>query len=78
MQFAIDLENFKNILSNGEDGEELHPEVFGSGSCSAIIKVLPNNADLLTSHDTWSEYQSMLRVYKLYNLPYKTFNGSSK
>ena len=43
----------------------------GDGKCSALIKLLPGNADLLTSHDTWSEYQSMLRIFKLYHLPYQ-------
>ena len=44
----------------------------GAGHCSALIKVLPGNADLYTSHDTWSGYHTMLRVIKLYDLPYHT------
>ena len=43
-----------------------HP--VGQGSCSALIKLLPNNKELFISQDTWSEYSSMLRVYKLYEL----------
>lgn len=29
-------------------------KVLGSGSCSALIKLLPGNKDLLVSHATWS------------------------
>ena len=42
--------------------------VAGDGSCSAFIKILPKNEDLLISQVTWNSYQSMLRVYKLYEL----------
>ena len=42
----------------------------GSGSCSALIKLLPNNADLYVAHDTWSEFQSMLRIIKKYEFPF--------
>ena len=43
-----------------------------AGSCSALIKVLPSNSDLYTAHDTWADYHSMLRMIKLYDLPYHT------
>lgn len=43
---------------------------FMAGSCSALIKVLPNNADLFTSHVTWTVYESMLRVLKHYKFHY--------
>ena len=49
-----------------------HKQNMGIGHCSALIKVLPGNADLYTSHDTWSGYNTMLRVIKLYDLPYHT------
>jgi hypothetical protein len=42
--------------------------VVGEGSCSALIKVLPDNKDLFISHVTWFYYSSMLRIYKLYEL----------
>ena len=44
--------------------------VLGSGSCSALIKVLPGNKDIYIAHDTWNSYQSMLRVLKKYTFAY--------
>ena len=43
---------------------------FIAGSCSALIKVLGNNADLLVSHDTWGPYEVMLKVAKHFKLHY--------
>lgn len=40
----------------------------GQGSCSALIKLLPDDKDLYISHATWYSYSTMLRVYKLYDL----------
>ena len=48
--------------------------VFGSGHCSALIKLLPGNKDLYISHATWWTYSSMLRVFKLYDTPFSV-NG---
>jgi len=48
--------------------------VFGSGHCSALIKLLPGNKDLHISHATWWTYSSMLRVFKLYDTPFSV-NG---
>lgn len=54
---------------------------FGS-HCSALVKVLPNFKDIYFSHNTWTSYNSMLRVLKKYSLqlhvslsPGKTFNS---
>ncbi|XP_028400611.1 putative phospholipase B-like 2 [Dendronephthya gigantea] len=43
-------------------------QMAGDGSCSAFIKILPKNEDLLISQVTWNSYTSMLRIYKLYEL----------
>ena len=40
----------------------------GQGSCSALIKVLPKNEELLISQASWFFYSTMLRIYKLYEL----------
>uniref|UniRef100_A0A183FP37 Phospholipase B-like n=1 Tax=Heligmosomoides polygyrus TaxID=6339 RepID=A0A183FP37_HELPZ len=40
------------------------------GRCSGLIKVAPNNADLLISQVTMSGFQNMLRVLKLYKFGY--------
>ena len=64
------------ILNLSGDLKDLEPvlkkrvnlmDVLGSGSCSALIKLLPNNTDLYVAHDTWSVYNSMLRINKLYD-----------
>ncbi|XP_003386071.2 PREDICTED: putative phospholipase B-like 2 [Amphimedon queenslandica] len=70
LQYDCDMEDLQEAFT----GSDSH-RVLGDGSCSAIIKVLPNNEDLFTTHDTWSEYQTMLRVFKLYDLPYRLING---
>ena len=38
------------------------------GSCSALIKVLPDGSDIYTSHVTWNSYQAMIRILKKYTL----------
>lgn len=44
--------------------------VKGSGSCSAIVKLLPDNSDLLIGHNTWTSYVNMLRIFKLYDFKF--------
>ena len=39
----------------------------GSGSCSALIKLLPGYQDLYVAQDTWTSYQDMLRILKRYD-----------
>lgn len=73
LQYDCDMEDLQEAFT----GSDSH-RVLGDGSCSAIVKVLPNNEDLFTTHDTWSEYQTMLRVFKLYDLPYRLINGGGK
>uniref|UniRef100_A0A8D2J321 Phospholipase B-like n=2 Tax=Varanus komodoensis TaxID=61221 RepID=A0A8D2J321_VARKO len=78
-QFSIAPFGFL-LFQLGGDLEDLEPafnksdrqRVLGSGSCSALIKLLPGNQDLLVSHDTWTTYQSMLRILKKYTLPFRT------
>lgn len=60
MQLFGDLEDLESAFG----GNSSH--VTGSGSCSALIKLLPNNKDLYVSHDTWGDYNSMLRIFKRY------------
>ena len=65
LQYAPDLEALEAVLGAGQSNG-----VYGSGSCSALVKLAPNNADLFFTHDTWLTYQMMLRVYKRYDLPF--------
>ncbi|XP_040576253.1 putative phospholipase B-like 2 [Lepeophtheirus salmonis] len=66
---------FMNVMGDVEDLEQvfshrlnisLPDKVLGSGSCSALIRLLPGNRDLYAAHDTWNSYQSMLRIIKKY------------
>lgn len=74
MQFQSDIEeDLRDAFGYQEKGSSwASHRVLGDGHCSALIKILPNNEDLYTTHDTWSDYHTMLRVFKLYNLPYKS------
>ena len=73
------------LLQLGGDLEDLEAafnrsaprRLLGSGSCSALLKLLPGRRDLLVAHDTWAPYQSMLRVIKKYTLPFRTEPGSA-
>ena len=51
--------------------------VTGSGSCSAIVKLLADKSDLLVGHNTWTSYVNMLRVFKLYDFKYRTSSSDS-
>ncbi|XP_063000420.1 putative phospholipase B-like 2 [Elgaria multicarinata webbii] len=70
-QLGGDLEDLESAFNKSES-----QRVLGSGSCSAFIKLLPGNRDLFVSHDTWSTYQSMLRILKKYTLPFRTSDRS--
>uniref|UniRef100_A0A8D0CEX0 Phospholipase B-like n=1 Tax=Salvator merianae TaxID=96440 RepID=A0A8D0CEX0_SALMN len=66
-QLGGDLEDLESAFN--KTGNQ---HVLGSGSCSAFIKLLPGNRDLLVAHDTWNNYQAMLRILKKYSLPFRT------
>eukprot|EP00096_Caligus_rogercresseyi_P012655 TRINITY_DN5370_c0_g1_i1.p1 TRINITY_DN5370_c0_g1~~TRINITY_DN5370_c0_g1_i1.p1 ORF type:complete len:563 (+),score=96.26 TRINITY_DN5370_c0_g1_i1:42-1730(+) len=70
---------FMNVMGDIEDLEQafshrlnisLPDHVLGSGSCSALIRLLPGNTDLFAAHDTWNSYQSMLRILKKYDFEF--------
>ncbi|XP_034729030.1 putative phospholipase B-like 2 [Etheostoma cragini] len=65
-QMGGDLEDLESALNKSD---QIRP--LGSGSCSALIKLLPNNKELLVSHDTWNTYQSMLRIMKKYMFAFR-------
>lgn len=52
--------------------------VLGSGSCSALIKLMTDNKDILVSHVTWSGYETMLRIQKRYSLRFRKSKTSNK
>ena len=68
-----DLEDLEKAL-----GKKKVRHVFGSGSrCSALIKLLPGNKDLYISQAAWAPYVQMLRVFKLFDVPF-TVNGNKQ
>ncbi|XP_076841458.1 putative phospholipase B-like 2 isoform X1 [Brachyhypopomus gauderio] len=67
-QMGGDMEDLEAALN-----KSIQSRTLGSGSCSALIKLLPGNKDLLVSHDTWNTYQSMLRIMKKYNFSFHIF-----
>ena len=73
MQISGDLEDLESALGGGAGSH-----VLGSGSCSALIKLLPGNSELFVSHDTWDNYSGMLRTFKLYDYKFKTSKTNGK
>ncbi|XP_059532653.1 putative phospholipase B-like 2 [Myotis daubentonii] len=61
LQISGDLEDLELALNKTQTKHTL-----GSGSCSALIKLLPGHSDLLVAHNTWNSYQNMLRIIKKY------------
>lgn len=72
LQLGGDLEDLESALNRSSPRR-----VLGSGSCSALLKLLPGHRDLLVAHDTWTSYQSMLRIVKKYTLPFRTSAGGA-
>ncbi|XP_007529445.1 putative phospholipase B-like 2 [Erinaceus europaeus] len=61
LQLSGDLEDLEPALNKTKT-----KRVLGSGSCSALIKLLPGHSDLLVAHNTWNSYRHMLRIIKKY------------
>lgn len=78
-QLYGDLDDLIAALSSEDDSDsnQTRPpttprtRVTGSGSCSALVKVLADQTDLLIGHNTWTHYANMLRIYKLYDLKFQ-------
>ncbi|KAG0412815.1 hypothetical protein HPB47_010049 [Ixodes persulcatus] len=68
-----DLEDLEGALKR-----TVQRKVTGSGSCSALVKVLPGAEDLYFSQVTWSTYASMLRILKKYSFKFHSTFGSSE
>ena len=70
-QISGGLDDFEAALGKNDT-----KRILGSGSCSALIKLLSDNKELYVSHDTWNEYQEMIRIFKYYDLPYVTSSSN--
>jgi len=51
-----------DALEAALDKNNTEQRIVGSGSCSALIKLLVDNKELYMAHDTWNEYQKMIRI----------------
>ena len=72
LQIAADLDDLEAAWKAKVEERKSHLDpTMRSGKCSGLIKLLPDNSELFVSHDTWDTYYAMLRVFKLYDLPYK-------
>ena len=52
--------------------EELEAWAFDHSHCSAMIKVTADLGELFASHNTWTGYSDMLRLWKIYTFPFST------
>uniref|UniRef100_F1L6D2 Phospholipase B-like n=1 Tax=Ascaris suum TaxID=6253 RepID=F1L6D2_ASCSU len=64
LQLAGDVEDLEAKFKRPP---HLISRAFGSGHCSAFIKLLDSNEDLLFSHVTWTSYSTMLKMQKRYS-----------
>ena len=66
-----DIEDLEQVLEKKKISK-----IKGSGSCSALVKLFDKSQDLAISQVTWNDYNTMLRIFKFYNLSFHT--NSSK
>lgn len=71
LRLYSDLDTIESAL-----GKPANTKVVGSGSCSAMVKVIGDYEDILFTHDTWTHYNSMLRIFKYYDIPVKRDKSS--
>ena len=75
LQIQGDLEDLESALGATPTDLGMKAKVIGSGSCSALVKLLPGYKELFVAHDTWSDFNSMLRIFKRYDLRYDVGGG---
>lgn len=47
-------------------------------SCSALVKLAPDHKDVFISHDTWQNYEAMLKVMKYYDFAWRLTRDPSR
>lgn len=73
IQVSGDLEDLKSALGKHRSRQRM----VGSGHCSALIKVLPNQKDVFVGQNMWNSFASMLRVLKKYDFQYHLTAGKN-
>ena len=76
LQIQGDLEDLEAALGATPADVGSRAKVVGSGSCSALVKLLPGYKELYVAHDTWTDYNTMLRIFKRYDLRYDVGGGA--
>jgi len=69
-QISDDLNDLESALKKEEKRSAV-----GSGKCSALVKLIRESKELFIAHDTWSGYNSMLRILKKYSFGYHLIPG---
>lgn len=75
INMAGDLEDLSALMGKDHHSATDLNEQFGKGHCSALLRLVDGNRDMFVSQETWSDLNSMLRIFKLYDLPYSS-NGT--
>ena len=78
LQIQGDLEDLEAALGASQADLGSRAKVIGSGSCSALVKLLPGYKELYVAHDTWTDYTQMLRIFKHYDLNFDIGGGFRK
>lgn len=72
MSFGGDFGTLAGALT-GEFNGTPGPNEAGMGEpshCSALVKLTEGNGELFVAQDTWTSFNTMLRIFKSYDLPY--------
>ena len=48
------------------------------GHCTAVVALTPDGEDLLVGHNSWEDYNEMLRCFKHYEFAHAGHNGASR
>ncbi|VDK20189.1 unnamed protein product [Taenia asiatica] len=56
------------VLEEGPNGKHYFTN---RPSCSALVKLTPDHKDIFISHDTWQNYETMLKVMKYYDFAWR-------
>lgn len=65
---------------NEFDNKDGKPKTDNPGhmtKCSAMVKWLPHQGEVLVAHNTWAKYSSMLRILKKYTFNFETSKAKS-